>query len=136
MATTKSTTANKSTPARKAPARKPAASKAEVKLPEADIEISIEAPRPITVNLGGVHYTVRPIKGALGLALGQRMQGVKGDAAKLQDAIDHIVGVIFGPSEKPGIMERLSNPEDSLDFTHVMSLMNALVEKSTGSPTT
>lgn len=127
MATTKSTTTKKAAPKK---------TTAKATQPEADIQISIEPPKPITVDLGGVRYTVRPIKGALGISLGQRMQAVQGDAGKLRDTIEHIVQMVFGKAEAPNVMERLDDPEDALDFTHIMELMNALVERSTGSPTT
>ena len=132
MATTKSTTAKKA-PAKKAAPKK---STAKATQPEADIQISIEPPKPISVDLGGTRYTVRPIKGALGISLGQRLQSVKGDAGKLRETIEHVVQMIFGNTDAPKIMARLDDTEDGLDFTHVMELMNALVERSTGSPTT
>lgn len=132
MATTKPTTA------KKAPAKKTSQKKSTSKAtqPEADIQISIDPPKPITVDLGGTRYTVRPIKGALGIALGQRMKSVKGDAGKLRETVEHLVEMIFGKSEAPGVLSRLDDPEDALDFQHVLELMNALVERSTGSPTT
>ena len=132
MATTESTTA------KKAPAKKAATKKSTSKATqaEADIQISIDPPKPITVDLGGTRYTVRPIKGALGIALGQRRQSVEGDAGKLRETIEHIVQMVFGNSEAPEVLARLDDPEDALDFTHIMELMNALVERSTGSPTT
>lgn len=133
MATTKSTTARKA-PAKKATPKKKTSSKATQ--PEADIQISIAPPKPITVDLGGTRYTVRPIKGALGIALGQRMQSVQGDAGKLRETIEHVVQIMFGKTVAPKVLARLDDPEDALDFTHILELMNALVERSTGSPTT
>lgn len=130
--------ATKSTTSKTTAAKKAATSKPQKTAPEtpADISISVEPPKPISVDLGDQRYTVRPVKGSLGIALGSRLQAVQGDAQKLKDTIEHIVGIIFGPSASVEIIERLEDSSDALDYSHVMELMNALIEKSSGNPTT
>lgn len=130
MATTNKNTGNKSA------AKKGATKKASAPAEEIDIEIAVEPPKPLKVNFGGEIYTVRPIKGSLGISLGSQMKGVKGDTEKLQKALKRIVDIMFGPTDGAVIMARLDDQEDDLDFTHVMELLNKLVEKSTGNPTT
>lgn len=121
---TKSTTKNT---ARKKSAAAPSAT---------DISIAIEPPKPISVDLGGTVYTVRPVKGSLGIALGANLKGLEGDGEKLLNAMNHIINIIFGKKDAQAVLERVNDPEDALDFTHIMELMNALVERSTGNPTT
>lgn len=111
-------------------------SKTQVEEVSLDIEIDVEPPKPLTVGLGGEVYTVRPIKGSLGVALGSRLKGAQDDADKLADGLKHIVEIIFGKKDSPTILQKLSDPDDALDYSHIMNLLNALVAKSTGNPTT
>lgn len=101
-----------------------------------DITIDAEAPKPITVSLAGEEYTVRPIKSSLGIALAQRFQGDQSDMAKFEKNIDQLVKIIFGKKDSAAIQKRLSDPEDLLDLPHIFNLLNALVEKASGNPTT
>lgn len=99
-----------------------------------DLTISIEPPKPITVDFGGKQYKVRPIKSSLGIALAQRLQGEK-DAKKTVEGIYHIIDIIFGKADSAKVKKRLEDPADDLDFPHVLQLMQALIAKSTGNPT-
>lgn len=101
-----------------------------------DIVINVEPPKPISVSLGGTKYKVRPIKGSLGMSLGQQMQSTGSDVGKLQKSMSRLVLMIFGPSDAKKVEARLNDPEDALDYPHILELMNALIEKSTGNPTT
>lgn len=108
----------------------------EITTDDLDINIASEPPKPITVGLGGHRYTVRPVKGSLGIALGAKLKKVSDDPEKLVKAVTDITEAIFGKAEGAEVLKRLQDPEDVLDYAHIFELMNALVEKSTGNPTT
>lgn len=101
----------------------------------ADIDISPKPPKPLTVNLVGKSYTVRPIKAALGVSLAQRFKGVDNDPEKLAEAVNGLVKMMFGPNDAKAVTKRLTDGTDALDYPHIMQLLNALIEKSTGNPT-
>lgn len=101
-----------------------------------DINIPIEPSKPLTVTLGEKSYTVRPIKTTLGIAMAQRFQNVGKDLDKLNSGVDSVITTIFGKTDALKIKKRLEDPADDLDIPHIVDLMKALVERSTGNPTT
>lgn len=101
-----------------------------------DITITAEAPLPITLTLVGVEYTVRPIKGSLGISLSQKFQGDNSDMVKFDKSIKDLLRIMFGPEQAKEVQKRLNDSEDLLDLPHVFELLNALVEKASGNPTT
>lgn len=123
--TKKSTAAKKSAPKKTAPATE-----------AVDLTIPVEQPKGIRVDLGGVVYTVRPIKTTLGMSLATRLQGLKEDPKEVGKAMEQLVGLIFQKEDREGVHARFNDPEDSLDYNHVMSLLTALMERATGNPTT
>lgn len=102
----------------------------------ADIDINPEPPKPITVSLLGKDYTVRPIKTSLGLSLAQGLKGAGNDPAKLKSNIGKLLVMMFGPTDAKAVEKRLEAADDDLDYPHIMQLLNALIERSTGNPTT
>lgn len=101
-----------------------------------DITITAEPPKPITLELVGVSYTVRPIKASLGVALAQRFNGDNSDTEKFAESMKSLTTIMFGKKDAAAITKRLADPEDDLDYSHLFSLLNALVERASGNPTT
>lgn len=102
----------------------------------ADININPEPPKPFTVNLLGTEYTVRPIKMSMGLTLAGKFQNASKDGLAAQKAVTDLVKLMFGPTDAKKVSARLTDPADDLDYPHIVTLMEALVEKTTGNPTT
>lgn len=100
------------------------------------IVIAAEPPKPIEISLGAVDYKVRPIKTSLGIEMSQRFQSIGEDPAKLKAGVESIVKTMFGKTDAPKIMKRLADPNDHLDYEHVIELMTALVGGATENPTT
>lgn len=101
-----------------------------------EINISAQAPLPIKVTLVGEEYEVRPIKGAIGIQMAQRFGKNTENPAELVKSIDALIGMIFGKSAKKTILARLNDAEDLLDFTHIIELVQALMENQSGNPST
>ena len=101
-----------------------------------DIKITAEPPKPITLDLIGTDYTVRPIKGSLGISLSQKFQGDNSDMVKFDKSIKDLLRIIFGPEQAKEVSKRLNDSEDLLDLPHIFELLNKLVEKASGNPTT
>lgn len=100
------------------------------------IEITAEAPKPIEITFVGVDYKVRPIKASLGIALAQNLQNLGEDPAKIDKGIAKLLNAIFGKDVAKDVKDRMTDPDDLLDIPHVMELLNKLMEKSSGNPTT
>lgn len=101
-----------------------------------DIVISAEPVKRLTVNLVGVSYSVRPPKGAMAIVLATKMQKAEKDPAVLLDGLGDWLKIAVGKDEAKAIRARLEDPEDALDFEHIMTLLQKLSEASTGNPTT
>lgn len=100
------------------------------------IEITAEPPKPISVTLLGVDYKVRPLKGSLGVAMAQRFSGKNLTPEKIGKEMDTLIRTMFGPDDAPKIQKRLIDPDDLLDYEHIIALMNKVVEAQSGNPTT
>lgn len=98
------------------------------------IEITATPAHPIAVTLLGVDYTVRPLKGSLGVAMAQRFSGKNLTADKVGKEMTTLIKALFG-TDAPKITKRLNDPEDDLDYPHIVELMNAVMEANTGNPT-
>lgn len=103
-----------------------------------DIVIEAEAPKPLTTSLVGVSYKVRPIKGSLGMSLSTQLKASEKskDPAEINKMIDKVIDMMFAKADRPKVKKRLSDADDDLDYTHVLKLMTALMERATGNPTT
>lgn len=101
------------------------------------VEINITAePRTILdVELVGVRYKVNPPKSALALKLAVRAKSAGEDPTLMMEAIDEWIGKAFGAEEAIKVHERLEDEKDLLDFQHIMALMEAVIETTTGNPT-
>lgn len=101
--------------------------------------IVVETPeiRKLKVRLGGEVYAVSPLKGSIGINLARRAQGKNGepDMARFAKFVEEVVIAIFTSEDAKAILKRLRDPEDGLDLGHIMSLMSALMDKTTTNPT-
>lgn len=104
------------------------------------ITVSAEAPKPLTVSLVDVVYKIRPIKGSLGMSLAGQLKNAQKESSqdpeKLNKMIDRIIDMMFAKADRPKVKKRLTDPDDDLDFTHVLDLMTKLMERATGNPPT
>lgn len=99
-----------------------------------EIVISAEAPKTHTVNLVGKTYKVKPVKSALGVMMAQKFVKDQEDVGAVASGIGDMIKTMFG-KEAPKVMKRLEDPEDLLDYVHIMELVKALTEAQTGNPT-
>lgn len=104
-----------------------------------DIDITAEAPEPLTVNLVGKTYRMRPPKAALGLALTRAAAGRKGQKSDLETMLQSIQTWLehgFGKKHAGEIMQRLEDADDLLDIEHIVRLVQVVVERAAGNPST
>lgn len=100
------------------------------------LTIAADPAEIIPVELVGVKYEVKSPKTALALRIGVEAKQAGDDPARMMEAIGTWVRIAFGAKVAPGVMARLDDPDDDLDISHVMKLMDALVERATGNPPT
>lgn len=100
------------------------------------IEISAEPRKGIPVVLVGEEYTVRPPKGALGLRMSVAAQKADKDPVAMEKAMGTFIDTLFGKKNGARVHKRLEDPEDELDYEHIMELVTKVMEQVTGNPTT
>lgn len=100
------------------------------------IEISATPRKGIPVMLVGEKYTVRAPKGALGLRMSVAAQKADKDPAAMEKAMGTFIDTLFGKKEGSKVHKRLEDPEDDLDYDHIMDLVTQVMEQVTGNPTT
>lgn len=120
----------------KTPARK----KPSDRKPKADAPIEIKSTRTeLPVKLIGKAYKVRPPKALVMLDFAKNLQEAQASADQDPSAIlEHLTNWIrssFSEAEGEDIINRLHDPKDDLDLSHIMDLMNAVMERTTGNPT-
>lgn len=102
------------------------------------LHITSDPREKIKVDLVGVRYDVWPPKTALAIRLAKRALALQGDveqASELFDVLDTWIDMAFGKPIAKKVRARMEDGEDDLDFPHIMKLMEALIERSTGNPT-
>lgn len=103
-------------------------------------ELVIDAPEvveKIPVKLVGVKYSIRRPKSMLAMSFARRAKAAKEDPEKLMEAVEEWVRITFGKATGVKVIKRLNDPEDELDFEHIVKLMEAVIELTNGSdPTT
>ena len=114
------------------------ASTAVATKPAADITIKVPKNR-FTVDLGGENYTARAPKSTVALTLSKALSGVDvaeepEKALKVMEDLLKLIMPVEADSKR--VIERLRSDDDDLDYPHVMQLVQALVERATGNPTT
>lgn len=101
-----------------------------------DIEINLEPRTALNVQLGeGQVYALTPPKTALALKMAVRAKTAAGDDTGPLDAVNEWLNAAFGEEVADKLRLRLEDPNDLLDFTHIMKLMEEVLgrENPTGS---
>ena len=91
---------------------------------------------PVDVNLVGVQYTVTPPKGIIALKFAKTAQNASKDPDKLIDSLVEWLNIAFDEKTAKEIENRLYEPNDDLDISHIIQLIQKLTEIVTGNPTT
>lgn len=102
------------------------------------MSIKIEAtPKAVLdVELVGVHYSVTPPKAALALRLAvAAKQSGEDDPGSVVDTLNAWLLMAMGEEQEKAIQARIEDPKDALDIDHLMMLMEAVIEESSGNPT-
>lgn len=73
------------------------------------------------------------MKASLGVSMAKRFQSKKLDAIKADKEVKELIKMVFG-NDSTKIENRLSDPGDLLDYSHIVSLITALAEKQSGNP--
>lgn len=131
------TTPAKST--RATTARKPAAKKPADRKPAASAPLEVKAKRrnKITVKLVGQTYQATPPKAIISMKFARVAQEAGEDVTAMVDALMEWLELTFQDGQADKIEARLYDPNDDIDFPHVIELMQKLTEKTTeGNPTT
>lgn len=113
-----------------------------------NIEISAPERESISVDLVGKRYVMRPPKAALSIAIARRAKEVAalttGDGTgedvlenvtKMLDVFDDWLERAFAKKDVKAIRARMEDPEDDLDFPQLITLIEKVVEYTTGNPT-
>lgn len=99
------------------------------------ITISAESREVIPVELVGEVYEVSTPKTVLAIRVAKAAQDAK-DMSSLMDSLNDWVVAAFGPKSGAKVMARMEDPEDDLDMMHIVQLVQALMARTTGNPTT
>lgn len=99
------------------------------------INIVADPREPITVNLVGTEYVVKPPKAALAMKLAVTAKSAEEDPSAMMAAVNQWISIAFGKVGAKAIQKRLEDMDDDLDFPHIMQLMEAMIERATGNPT-
>lgn len=101
------------------------------------IRIEAEPRKRIPVDLVGKRYEIVPPKAsfALKFAVNAQLATQAQDSEKVARVIDEWIEAAFG-AEADAVKARLNDPADALDTNHIGMLMRAIMEASTGDPTT
>lgn len=94
-----------------------------------------EQPEIVEVELGGQDYSCYPVKMTTITSLMGNLENVKEDPTTAAKLTNMLIKKIFVGDDQKRIVRRLQDPNDGLDFPHIMELANALVEQQTGNPT-
>ena len=85
------------------------------------------------VRLVGKEYSVRPPKAALGLKLAVRAKQFEERPDLLGSTINEFIDKAFSEADAAEVKRRMYEDEnDDLDFPHVMTLMEKLMERTMG----
>lgn len=140
MAAKKTAQSKKKSTAPKKPKTSPAAY-STVQVEEDGISfdvIKIDTPerKPLRVDLGGVIYEIMPIKSAIAMELGSKVMGAESDPDKFDKTLKDLVAGVFSAKDAKGVMARIKDPQDPLDMLHILTLVEVMLEKTAGNPTT
>lgn len=96
-----------------------------------DITIEADPVSTLSVNLVGKTYEIKPPKAALAMRLAVESKLYQDDPAKMADILDLWIKKAFGTKAEK-IKARFEDEDDDLDITHIMVLMERVIEKQTG----
>lgn len=107
----------------------------------ADIVINASPSKLYDVELVGVEYKVRAPKMAVLATVAKTIGGSKGKKGKQGEGavntlrhLEDLVKIMF-KADASAVLKRLEDPEDDLDYQHIMDTAEALIEAATGNPT-
>jgi hypothetical protein len=84
--------------------------------------------RTIPVELVGKMYDLIPPKAAYSLRIAQRAQNAEQNVDTLLTILTSWMEAAFGAKVAPKIMARLDDPDDLLDYSHLLQLLQKVVE--------
>lgn len=94
----------------------------------APIVIDAQPVEPIDVTLVDKKYTINPPKAALAMRLAVESKIYSDDPSKMADILGVWVKKAFGEEKAEKIQKRLDDNDDLLDITHIMALMEKVIE--------
>lgn len=109
-------------------------------LPAADdgiirVEGARRTQKPANVELVGERYRALPMKALVALEIQKKFGDADGDPEKTIAVLERWLMSVFGRTQTPAIMNRLKDPADDLDLPDVMDLLQQLMARTTGNPT-
>lgn len=102
----------------------------------ATITIPGKTRKPITVDLVGTEYKVRPPKAAVAIFLSQALKDSGDDAEKMVDGLSKWCHVLFGKETGAEVVKRIKSPADDLDIPDLTDLISAVMEEAGENPPT
>jgi hypothetical protein len=100
------------------------------------ITIKAKSRDAIPVDMAGVRYSLNPPKAALAMKLAVRAKTAGDDPTLVLEAVDEWLDKAFGKREANKVRKRLDDADDPLDTPDIMELMEAVIERASGNPTT
>lgn len=104
----------------------------------AEIVIKASPSKALDVNMVGIDYKVKPPKMAVLAAIAKVASQQKGsknvDSGAIIEHIENIVKLMFN-RQAPAVLTRLADVTDDLDYQQIMDTAEAVIEASTGNPT-
>lgn len=99
------------------------------------IEIAASGRKHIAVDLVGKTYQVKPPKSALAMRVAMSAKQADDDPMVMVEGLERWTKAAFGEKTSEAVWARMDDPDDDLDIPHLMQLMEALMEITSGNPT-
>ena len=91
----------------------------------------------IKIRLVGQTYSIRPPKAALALKMAWRAKQFEDRPDLVAETLNEFIDKAFSAKDAEAVKVRLyESDDDPLDVPHIMELMNAVMERVVGDPTT
>lgn len=102
-----------------------------------DIQIEAKPRKTFAVELVGKEYTLTAPKSAFALrmAVKSKQAQTASDPSLLIEAVDEWLEAALGPEQSQEVHDRIDDPNDDLDLEHINTLMEKVMEQTTGVPT-
>ena len=89
------------------------------------------------IRLVGQTYSIRPPKAALALKMAWRAKQFEDRPDLVAETLNEFIDKAFSAKDAEAVKQRLyESDDDPLDVPHIMELMNAVMERVVGDPTT